>query len=636
MTIFQYFQKRDSIQNHQPSGFIGTNAHERVAATGDLFLRQFSNIWLVFAVSLWILEISTTPHVQYPGAMALFVGIAAEAAISYNRMWLARYFIVGFMSAFVLIFPFFTNGVRTPALFGFAPLILLCGWLIGRRAANILTALFCSFILIFWQIEAHHWLTFDADQRPPTEWMLALISVCVITALAVSYMIKNIESNFDQQEILKEQLSASLKQTQQLSDALETVPSYIYMKDDSGRYTYVNKPLCELFGCSVQDILGATNEKFLDLSISDDSRKNDRRVLELGEHIESEEINVIAGTNETKYYWVVNAPIRDASGTITGMYGIANDITERKRIQIELKQAQQAAESANLELSAVAKFNETIMLNSPLPMGVYMDDGQCVSVNDAFVNLVGTTREAMMAQNFNDIKEWQTSGVLECCIKAFTLKTPQQLEARFVTLTGNEVFAECRMLPIQLNKGDHILIQLIDLTDRKLQEMELSKFAFTDALTHLPNRRMFLERLKHAVINSKRSNDYGAMLFLDLNKFKQLNDTHGHEAGDQLLIEVAKRLKLTTRESDSIARFGGDEFAVLLESVGADPKSAFENASTAANKIKAALSEEYVLDEISHHGSASVGIAIFLGDKVKPEQIIKEADAAMYEVKKSR
>jgi diguanylate cyclase (GGDEF)-like protein/PAS domain S-box-containing protein len=427
-----------------------------------------------------------------------------------------------------------------------------------------------------------------------------------------------------------------LEQARRLGDAMETVPSYVYMKDTEGRYTYVNGPMCELFGHTRDEILGVTNESFLDWSVSDDSHKNDLRVLDFGEYLMTEEVNVLAATGEARSYWVVKSPIKNDTGAVIGMCGISTDITENKRNQEELKLAKQAAESANRELSVVAKFNETILLNSPLPMGVYTASGQCVVANDAYAKLVGKSRESLLTENFYDIDEWKISGALECCVRAIAQHSPQQIEIELKTPAGNVVYAECRMLPTQLNNGDHILIQLIDLTARKLHEIELSKFAFNDSLTQLPNRRLFLDRLKHAQSASQRDQNHGAILFLDLNKFKYLNDTHGHEAGDQLLVEVAKRLKLVTRDVDTVARFGGDEFVVLIDGLGQDVELAKENAAIAADKIKKSLSEEYVIGEIRHHGSASVGIALFLGDADDPDQIIKDADAAMYEAKKAR
>jgi len=173
-----------------------------------------------------------------------------------------------------------------------------------------------------------------------------------------------------------------------------------------------------------------------------------------------------------------------------------------------------------------------------------------------------------------------------------------------------------------------------DITGRKRLEEELRAIAFHDSLTRLPNRRLLLDRLEHALLSGKRQQDHLAVLFIDLNQFKQLNDTHGHDAGDLLLVEVARRLKLGVRESDTVARLGGDEFVILLEGLGDDGDQASEYAASVAGKVRQVLSEEYDLGGIRHVGSASVGIKICREGDNDPDQILKEADAAMYEAKR--
>jgi len=166
------------------------------------------------------------------------------------------------------------------------------------------------------------------------------------------------------------------------------------------------------------------------------------------------------------------------------------------------------------------------------------------------------------------------------------------------------------------------------------QQQELRNLAYQDALTELPNRRQFLDRLKHAVAASKRHGSHGAVLFLDLNKFKQLNDTHGHEVGDQLLVAVARRLQQATRETDTVARLGGDEFVVLLEDLGPDQARAADYAAQVGDKIHQALAGAYLLGAIRHQCSASIGISLFIGSQADPDDILKAADAAMYEKKR--
>lgn len=285
-------------------------------------------------------------------------------------------------------------------------------------------------------------------------------------------------------------------------------------------------------------------------------------------------------------------------------------------------------------LADALAFSEAILLNSPIPVGVYAASGKCVLANDAYAQFVGATRDVLLAQNFHNIPAWQETSLLGDCLTALAHHAPQHREAKAVTSFGKEVWLEYRILPTQLHGTDHLLIQFFDLTERKRMEEELRHIATHDLLTRLPNRRLLIDRLQRALRASRRQSSYLAVLFLDLNKFKLLNDTHGHEAGDKLLIEVADRLGRVVRDSDTVARFGGDEFVVLLEGLGAKHDQAAEYATSVADKIRKTLCTEYVLGDIRHYGSASIGIKVLFGDEEDPDQILKDADAAMYEAKK--
>lgn len=174
-----------------------------------------------------------------------------------------------------------------------------------------------------------------------------------------------------------------------------------------------------------------------------------------------------------------------------------------------------------------------------------------------------------------------------------------------------------------------------DITERKEAEAEIHSLAFFDHLTKLPNRRHLLDRIHQAQSVSARSNLYGALLFLDMDKFKSLNDTLGHDIGDLFLVEVARRMLLCVRDVDTVARIGGDEFVVLTGEVGASAEEVSQRVALIAEKIRAALSEPYQLNEYEHHSSPSIGVCLFRGNEITVDSLLKQADMAMYQAKGS-
>jgi diguanylate cyclase (GGDEF)-like protein/PAS domain S-box-containing protein len=192
-------------------------------------------------------------------------------------------------------------------------------------------------------------------------------------------------------------------------------------------------------------------------------------------------------------------------------------------------------------------------------------------------------------------------------------------------------------------KGRSVRVtELRDITERKQMEEQVRQLALHDTLTGLPNRRLLSDRLAQSMAASKRSGCYGAVMFLDLDNFKPLNDTHGHGVGDLLLVEVAKRLRACVRRSDSVARFGGDEFVVLLGELKADQKESMAQALNVAEKIRSALAASYRLpvkhvdmteSVVEHQCTVSIGVSLFIDHGASEDDVLRQADKAMYEAK---
>ena len=191
-------------------------------------------------------------------------------------------------------------------------------------------------------------------------------------------------------------------------------------------------------------------------------------------------------------------------------------------------------------------------------------------------------------------------------------------------------------------ESNDIILVVQQVLEHKAMEEQIRNLAFYDPLTQLPNRRLLIERLGQAMAASKRSGYYGALMFLDLDNFKPLNDTHGHAVGDLLLIEVARRIVGCVRLTDTVARFGGDEFVVMLSELDEDKSDSTARAAIVAEKIRVALAGPYLLSSrrngeagttVEHHCTSSIGAVMFLDHEASADDLLKWADMAMYQAK---
>lgn len=285
----------------------------------------------------------------------------------------------------------------------------------------------------------------------------------------------------------------ALKESEKLlSDILENVTAYIYMKDTQGRYLFANRLLRERFAAPMEEIVGYDDNKFFDADTAANMRKDDLRVLQNGATLKTEETSLNILTRVEEVFLSVKLPLRREDGSIYALCGISTDITERKDI-----------------------------------------------------------------------------------------------------------------------------------------EQHLQHMAQYDALTHLPNRALFNDRLKQAIATAQRHKEHLALMFLDLDKFKPVNDTYGHGVGDLLLKAVAQRIQDCLRESDTAARLGGDEFVVLLPTIEAK-----QDASKVGEKILDALNQPFELAGHTLQISSSIGIAVYPEHGSEEKLLVKSADIAMYHAKK--
>jgi len=216
-------------------------------------------------------------------------------------------------------------------------------------------------------------------------------------------------------------------------------------------------------------------------------------------------------------------------------------------------------------------------------------------------------------------------------------------ESRFLKIDGTVIAVQVQGTAIDYDGEPAIHVAIQDITERKKLENDIRQLAFYDDLTLLPNRRMLEDRLHQVISTSQRRGDYSALMFLDLDNFKPLNDTYGHAVGDALLVDVATRLKQCLRRMDTVARFGGDEFVVLIPELGQAKLDATRQGLGVAEKIRKALSRPYVLasqpvagaaTSITHSCTVSIGVLVFSAEQATQDVLLKWADSAMYQAKR--
>jgi len=317
------------------------------------------------------------------------------------------------------------------------------------------------------------------------------------------------------------------------------------------------------------------------------------------------------------------------------IYCVWRDITERKLIEEKLRRQ-------NDMLSAIVE-------NFPGGVSVFDADLRLTAHNEKFRQLMDLPDDLFEGPGlrFADFIRYNATrgdygpGDPEQLV-AGMLAGVRDLQAHtFERVRPDGTALEIRGMP--LPDGGFVTIYM-DITARKYAEEEIRNLAFYDTLTHLPNRRLLSDRLSQFMAASKRGGRHGALMFLDLDNFKPLNDAHGHAVGDLLLIEASARLRSCVREIDTVARFGGDEFVVLLSELNPGIDASRAQAASVAEKIRSRLAEPYHLTvrregqadtRIEHHCTVSIGVSLFMNHESSQDDILRWADQAMYEAKEA-
>ena len=411
---------------------------------------------------------------------------------------------------------------------------------------------------------------------------------------------------------------ALLKNEANLRAMLDNSPYLTWLKDTEGHYIAINKVFADFL--QLEDARQAIGKTDLDLQpkeLAEKYRADDAEVMKARKQKHVEE-SAFDG-NKVRWVETFKTPIIDEHDNVLGTVGFASDITERKNVEEALRVAAVTFETHDAILITDSKAN-------------------IVRVNQAFTDITGYSAEEVLGQN----PRFMSSGRQD---RAFYIEMWQQLLHTgswsgeiWDKRKNGQVYPKWMTISAVKNKQyetTHYVAIFSDISARKQTEEEIRNLAFYDALTRLPNRRLFMDRFRAALTISARRNDYGAVLFIDLDRFKMLNDTLGHDYGDRLLIEVATRIKSCVREMDTVARLGGDEFVVLIEGVSEDQDEASHKAGIIAEKIRETLAHPYQLNSHEHHSSPSIGISLYRGNEAAVDVLIQQADMAMYQAKGS-
>lgn len=629
----------------------------------------------------------------------------------------------------------------------------------AAKAAGKLVATYAvfSFLWILFSDKAVGLLFADPDTIVLISLLKGWLFVAV-TTLLLYLLARRLFTEIQTHALSAREAQTERQRTDQLLAAIvDSSSDVIFAKDLAGRYLLCNREGGRTVGRDPDDILGKDDYAVLPPEQAAQLRSQDQEVISQGRLCAFEST---LGTGQSEQiYSVTMGPLRDVAGRITGVFGISRDITERKRIENELRsneanlrklfddntsvmllvdQSSGRILDANMAASRLYGYPRERLLQMgieqinilpperiaeerqraacderkvfyfshrlasgeirdvevhttplerngrPILLSIIHDITQReqaeeklreseerlrlaftasnqgwfdvnlrsgdVTVSPEYAHMIGYETEELNS----DLQNWLAHvhpderdallAALEGCIAG---NAPCSMEYRRRTKAGDWRWIRSVGKVVQWDDKQRPLRMIgihTDITERKEMEEQIRQLAFFDPLTRLPNRRLLNDRMSRAMAASKRSGRYCGLMFADLDNFKPLNDKHGHEAGDLLLIEVAERLTKCVREADTVARFGGDEFVIMIGELDANRDESASQARAVAEKIRTALARSYViaaqaddggLKTIEHRCSASIGVALFINHEASQGEVLKMADIAMYAAKQS-
>jgi diguanylate cyclase (GGDEF)-like protein/PAS domain S-box-containing protein len=398
--------------------------------------------------------------------------------------------------------------------------------------------------------------------------------------------------------------------------------------DDEGVIMQANLAAATLLGVAREALVKQQIRRFIAKEEQDTFHRYCQQLIST-EGLQTCDLRMMKSCGST--FWVRLSSVREACLGKEPVYRITFcDITESKRLEEALREQR--------------SFFHLIAENLSDFIAVLDPEGRRLYNSPSYEQFFGDLSDLQGTNSFAEIHPDDRERVKQVFMETVRSGQGRQINYRFLLADGSIRDMESRGSVIRDKDGQVVRVVVVahDITERNQFLERLHQMAFHDPLTQLPNRRLFSDRLSQALAASTRSECYGALMFLDLDSFKPLNDAHGHDVGDLLLIQVAERLKRCVREIDTVARFGGDEFVVMLGRLDIDESESISQARNIAEKLRVALAEPYILN-IAHVGdvdtvvtyqcTASIGVALFNHLETSQGAILKRADSAMYQAK---
>ncbi|MDR3578427.1 MAG: EAL domain-containing protein [Oryzomonas sp.] len=422
---------------------------------------------------------------------------------------------------------------------------------------------------------------------------------------------------------------------QQLHDIIDFLPDATFVLDDEKRVVIWNRAIEVMTGVSKDQMIGKGDYEYTmpfygqrrnhltDLLYQDNTELISQysNIKRYGEGLGAEAFCTELNGGKGAHVWAIAKPLCNSSGRRIGVIESIRDISEQKAVQAAMQQSQEYLRKLyhGLEYSASAVLITDVT-------------GSIEYVNRKFTQVTGYAAEEAIGKNPRILKSETTPReVFDDLWKTILSGSEWRGELQNRSKDGKVYWSVASISPLCNDQGEitHFIANVEDINERKNAEATIEHLAYYDPLTDLPNRRMLNDRLDLAMKRCRRQHSEMALMYLDIDDFKRINDILGHPAGDRLLQEIAVRYREVLRDDDVICRLGGDEFAVVLHDIQHD-----EDAALVANKLLAQTSRPVVIDDAEFKVTVSIGITLFPRDSEDGDILKKNADIALYQAKK--